>query len=404
MADFFQSGSVATFHRLGDPDVGALEASLVEASAHCPIALVLPCHANELGSEALERIVGQVAEIPYLRQVVVGIDGAGREDWGSAEKIFSRLRQETVLLWNDGPRMKRLTVELAGRGVELGAGGKGRNLWLCYGYVLAGGKARMIATHDCDIKTYSREILARLCYPVAHPTFGFDFCKGYSARFSDRLNGRVMRLLFTPLVRSLESIVGGHPFLSYVDSFRYPLSGEASFDIEVARRAEVPSDWGVEVGFLAEVYRIAAAKSVCQVEICERYDHKHQQLSPQDATKGLNKMAIDVARCIFMAMAGQGIRLDQGIFDTLLTTYQQKAQDTMRCYAADAEINRLRYDRAEEELAVATFARSIRLASRIYLDDPLGHPLIPNWNRVESAHPGVFREILDAAEGDACIF
>jgi len=68
--------------------------------------------------------------------------------------------------------------------------------------------------HGClarlDILTYSRELLARLCYPVAHPNLGFDFCKGYSARFTDKLNGRVMRLLVTPLIRSLQSIIGIH--------------------------------------------------------------------------------------------------------------------------------------------------------------------------------------------------
>jgi glucosyl-3-phosphoglycerate synthase len=65
-----------------------------------------------------------------------------------------------------------------------GPGGKGRNVWLCFGYVLASEQARMVAVHDCDIVTYNRELLARLCYPVAHPAFGFDFCKGYYTRVS----------------------------------------------------------------------------------------------------------------------------------------------------------------------------------------------------------------------------
>jgi glucosyl-3-phosphoglycerate synthase len=70
----------------------------------------------------------------------------------------------------------------------------------------------------------------------------------------------------------------------------------------------------------------------------------------------------------------------------------RKAEDTMRFYAADAEINGLKYDRHEEETAVATFVRSIRGAARDYLSDPLGDRMIPNWNRVQAALP----DFLDA--------
>lgn len=400
MADFFQTGSVATLHRLGTPDLPKLEAQLKEFSKEIPIALVLPCHVDELGTKALKGVVEQLAKVEYLAQIVVGIDGASASQWRKARSIFGQLPQKPTLLWNDGVRMKRLLKQLANADLPPGAQGKGRNLWLCCGYVLASERAKMVAIHDCDILTYSRELLARLCYPVAHPTLGFDFCKGYSARFTNRLNGRVMRLMFTPLIRSLDSILGDHHFLNYMDTFRYPLSGEVSFDLDVVRRAGMPSDWGVEVGMLAEVFRVISPKSICQVEFSERYDHKHQELSARDANKGLNKMAVDVAKCIFHTMAGQGIKLDGGIFDTLLSAYMRKAEDTMRFYAADAEINGLRYDRHEEELAVATFARSIRLAAKAYQEDPLGHPMIPNWNRVESALPRIFDEFNEVVRLD----
>ena len=104
---------------------------------------------------------------------------------------------------------------------------------------------------------------------MAHPNLGFDFCKGYSARFTDKLNGRVMRLLVTPLIRSLQSIIGLHDFLVYLDTFRYPLSGEMSLDHDIIRRARIPSDWGIEVGILAEVFRVSSPKSICQVDIAE---------------------------------------------------------------------------------------------------------------------------------------
>src|SRR5205085_8281472 len=125
-------------------------------------------------------------------------------------------------LWNDGPRIQELFRKLDESELNPGPDGKGRNVWISLGYVLASEQARMVALHDCDIITYSRELLARLFYPVAHPALGFDFCKGYYARYTTKLNGRVMRLLVTPLFRSLESIIGPHPFLVYMDTFRYP--------------------------------------------------------------------------------------------------------------------------------------------------------------------------------------
>jgi glucosyl-3-phosphoglycerate synthase len=209
-----------------------------------------------------------------------------------------------------------------------------------------------------------------------------------------------MRLLFTPLIRSLQAILGDHPFLSYLDTFRYPLSGEASLDLDIIRRARVPSDWGVEAGTLAEVFRVSSPKSICQVDMAECYDHKHQDLSSRDPAKGLNKMAGDIVKCLFRTLAGHGVKLDRGIFDTLLTTYVRKAEDTMRFYAADAEINGLKYDRHEEELAATTFVHSIRAAVHEYLVDPLGDPMIPNWNRVEAALPDFLPALRAAVHSD----
>lgn len=401
MSDFFQTGTISTLHRLGKPDVERLENELREFTQETPIALVLPCHIQEVGSDALKLILKELRHADYLTQIIIGIDGARTaKEWRKAREVFSKLPQETTLLWNDGTRMKRLFKQLSEADLDAGSPGKGRNLWICFGYVLASEKARMIAVHDCDIITYNREMLARLCYPVAHPSLGFDFCKGYSARFTDKLNGRAMRLMFTPLMRSLQSILGSSEFLTYMDAFRYPLSGEVSFNLDIARRTRIPSDWGVEAGMLAEVYRVTGGKSICQAELSDRYDHKHQDISTDDPHKGLHKMVTDIAKSIFLTMAAEGIKLDAGLFDTLLSSYMRQAEDSMRFYGADAAINGLRYDRHDEELAVATFVHGIRSAAKAFLADPLGAPLIPNWNRVQSALPEFFDELNSAVELD----
>jgi glucosyl-3-phosphoglycerate synthase len=393
MADFFQTGAIATLHRLGKQDVRRMESELREFTQETPIGLVLPCHVKELGTPALRQIIRELRNVDYLKQIIVGIDGASAREWMRARRIFGQLPQKPVLLWNDGPRMRRLFERLEEADLSPGTPGKGRNVWTCFGAVLASEQSRMVAVHDCDIVTYGRELLARLCYPVAHPALGFDFCKGYYARYTNKLNGRVMRLLVTPLIRSLISILGQHPYLVYMDTFRYPLAGEFCLDVDLVRRVRVPADWGLEVGLLADVFRNASAKSICQSELCETYDHKHQELSSRDPDKGLNKMATDITKSIFRTMAAEGIKLDAGLFDTLLSAYVRRAEDTMRHYAADAAINGLGFDRHEEELATQTFVRCIRGAAKAFQEDPLGAPLIPNWNRVQSALVGFFEEL-----------
>jgi glucosyl-3-phosphoglycerate synthase len=401
MSDFFQTGAVATLHRLGRPNVKWLEQELEKFAQETPIALVLPCHIREVGTKALRSIVRELKAVHYLKQIVVGIDGATRaREWRKARHVFSQLPQKPILLWNDGPRLQRLFRKLDEAELNVGVGGKGRNVWIGFGYVLASEQARMVAVHDCDILTYNRELLARLCYPVAHPSLGFDFCKGYYARVSDKLNGRVMRLLVTPMLRALKTILGLHPYLVYMDTYRYPLAGEFALDVDLARRVRIPWDWALEVGLLAEVFRNCAARAICQSELCDNYDHKHQELSTRDPDKGLNKMAIDIVKSFFRRMAAEGIKLDAGLFDTLLSAYMRQAEDTLRFYAADAAINGLKYPRHEEEGAVATFVRSIRTSAKAFLEDPLWSPLIPNWNRVQSALPSFFEELNEAVRLD----
>lgn len=389
---------MATLHRLGH--TVPTEHELCQYAESRPLALVLPCHAEELGSPALERMVDVLRDTPYLTRIFIGLDGADETAWRQARRLFARLPQSPLVLWNDGPRIQALIARLDSVDLAPGGSGKGRNLWLCFGCVIADGRAKVVAAHDCDILTYDRELLSRLCLPVLHPHLGFDFSKGFSARFTDRLHGRAMRLLFTPLVRSLQSIVGPQPFLDYLDSLRYPLSGEMAMDLDILRRARIPADWGVETGILAEVFRLVSPKAMCQVDVAECYEHKHRELSPDDPARGLNKMAHDITKRIFLTLAAQGVKLDRGIFDTLLTAYVRKAEDLMRFYAADSIINGLHYHRHEEELAVSTFARAIQTAGLDHLANPLSDPMIPEWNRVETTLPGFQHDLLAAAHAD----
>lgn len=55
-----------------------------------------------------------------------------------------------------------------------------------------------------------------------HPATEFEFSKGYYARVTSKLYGRVTRLFYTPLIRSLRRILGQNLFLSYLATFATP--------------------------------------------------------------------------------------------------------------------------------------------------------------------------------------
>jgi glucosyl-3-phosphoglycerate synthase len=243
-------------------------------------------------------------------------------------------------------------------------------------------------------------MLARLCYPVLNQNLDYVFCKGYYSRVTNKLHGRVTRLMVTPLVRSLQLIAGEHEFLTFLDSFRYSLAGEFCMTVDMARVNRIPSDWGLEVGSLAEVYRNYSPRRVCQVDIAENYEHKHQALSSEDPEKGLMKMTIDICKSLFRTLATEGVVFSRGFFKTLLVTYLRQAEEAIGKYEADAAINGLEFDRHEEAKAVDSFAKAMSLGSQTFLEDPLGTPLIPNWNRVSSAIPGIVEMLKKGVDED----
>jgi len=400
MSDFYQTGVITTLHQLGKPSLERLESELYGYSRNRPIALALPSLYSEFEGEAMPAIVKELAKVKYLNEIVLVLDKASVKQFQHVREVMSVIPTEVKIIHNDGKRVQEVYETLNRNGLDVGQRGKGRSAWMAYGYVLARGRSDVIALHDCDIVTYNRELLARLCYPVANPNLDYVFCKGFYSRITNKMNGRVTRLLLTPLVRSIAQLVGPHDFLMFLDSFRYPLSGEFSMTTELARVNRIPWDWGLEVGSLAEVYRNYSPRRVCQVDIANTYEHKHQHLSPDDAGQGLMKMAVDISKSIFRTLASEGVVFSDGFFKSLLVTYLRQAEDTIMKYEADATINGLKFDRHEEAMAVETFTHAIGLAAQAFSENPMGTPLIPNWNRVISAIPDIFEMLKSAVEED----
>jgi len=400
MSDFYQTGVVTTLHQFGKPALERLEAELLNFSKVRPIALVLPALYSEFEGPAMPGIIQELSKVKYLNEIVLTLDQATPKELKRVRELMAPVPAELRIIHNNGKRITEVYETITRNGLDVGQPGKGRSAWLAYGYVLARNKSAVIALHDCDIVTYNRELLARLCYPVVNPNLDYVFCKGYYSRVTNKMNGRVTRLLITPLVRSLQQLVGQRDFLSFLDSFRYPLAGEFSMITDLARVNRIPWDWGLEVGSLAEVYRSYSPRRVCQVDIAATYEHKHQALSAGDASKGLMKMAVDITKSIFRTLASEGIVFSDGLVKSLLVTYLRQAEDTIMKYEADATINGLDFDRHEEAKAVETFTQAIALATQMFLENPLGNTLIPNWNRVVSAIPGIFDMLKAAVDED----
>lgn len=401
MADFYQNGIITTLHNLSCRSYEDLEQELELFAQSRPMGLILPSLFSELEGDALPKIVDLLSEVKYIGEIVIGLDRADENQYRHALKFFDKLPQRHRVLWNDGPRLRALDKELTELGVAPKEAGKGRNVWYCMGYTLASKRSESVALHDCDIVTYDKELLARLIYPVANPHYNYEFCKGFYARVADgKMNGRVSRLLVTPLLRSFKSLLGYRDYLEYMDSFRYPLAGEFSFRIDVLKDIRIPSDWGLEIGVLSEMYRNYAHNRLCQVDIAHAYDHKHQDLSLDNDQGGLSKMSIDITKALFRKLATQGETFTSETIRSLKATYYRIALDFVETYYNDAMMNGLKIDVHHEEKAVEMFASNIMKAGQHFLDNPMERPFIASWNRVISAMPDVLERLKEAVELD----
>ncbi|WP_370303726.1 glycosyl transferase [Pseudooceanicola sp.] len=401
MADFHQNGNIATLHNLRTKSLEEMTYELETFAQSRKISLILPCLYSELEGPAMPNILSELKEVPYLHRIIIGLDRADAAQFRHARQFFSELPQNHIVIWNDSPRMLQLGERLGEIGLAPEEPGKGKNVWTCLGYLIACADSSVMAIHDCDILTYSRELLARLTYPVANPNFPYQVAKGYYPRIGEgKLNGRVTRLLVSPLLIALKRVIGDRDYLDYLRSFRYPLSGEFAMRTGILPDLRIPSDWGLEIGILSEAWRNLAPHAVCQVEIADAYDHKHQDLSEEDASTGLSRMSTDICKAIFRKLAADGTVFTSHVFRTLKATYYRCALDVLDAYYNDAKMNGLAIDRHREEQAIELFAENLMRAGQIFLDNPQETPFITTWNRIHAADPSFLSEFRAAAAAD----
>lgn len=336
MADFAQSGLISTLQRLNEPHLPAIEKELEELGREKSIGLILPCHAGDLERPALAHIQAELAKAEFLSVVVLSVNGIEEADFERRFGARFSGRGSPCVLFNPP------------------GGGKGRNVLQAVRF-LCKQQCDIIATQDCDVASFRRGDLARLCYAVAHPQLGFRYAKAYYSRVTDRMYGRVSRLFLAPLLHAIIRVAGHHPLIDFLLSFRYPLAGETAMTRDFAADLPLSDGWGLEIGQLCEVFRRLDPRDVCQVDGGSAYDHKHQP-----AATALAQMAAEIAQELFTQLASEGLPSGHEFRSAVAKAYRREADHALRRSAALARINALPFDVIDETAIVQVFSDRLR--------------------------------------------
>ena len=405
--------------------------------------------ANPVNRPVFENIIHELRRARYLSNIVIGVDKGTEEDIFLLRDILkSHGVRDFFIQWNDGPGFSEIYQRLENVGVDLSVRGKGRNLFMGFGVAIALG-ATQVGILDADIKTFEKNQLDRLFYPVL--VLNYQFSKAYYARWDGRrMFGRVKRLLLDPLLLALKrkfTESRDEKMLRLIDfllSFNYQLSGEVVMDINLLKRLRYASHWGIEIFTLIEAWR--KANQVAQVEFTSgAFDHKHQELSPEDAKRGLHKMAVDIVTTLFKALIiEEGLEVSDHFFRDLAVTYTSIAEELIKKYSDNAKFNGLEFDRDKEEATVQqVFAKAVLFAGFIlespqhiaeniirfvssqdefkpFLDNGFLTTVmkveerlrkevfieteLPTWERVQEKDPDIIRAIIDVIEKEKTLY
>jgi len=396
MSDFHQHGLICTLQRLAETNSGELDAKLAVLMKEKPVSLILPCHFSEIGQPALAHILDELSQVGFLREVIVSTNGMDKGGLGVARSYFGRLEQPHRILWNDGPRLGAVYKLLNDANLGGFVPGKGFNTWAACGLVFAEAKSEILVTQDCDVASFRKEMLARLCFSSMDPELNHGYSKMYYSRVTDRIYGRVSRLFLAPLLHALVRVVGHHPLLDFLLSFRYPLSGEYVMQRDLAGAMSMRGDWGLEIGLLCEVFRVMEPNRVCQVDGGSNYDHKHQPLG-SDADGGLYKMSREIAHALFGHLMDEGLPMTGEFLPAVLASYHRESREALRRYKNLALINGLPFDMVAEQHAVELFSKALGEAM-----DAQGSTgvVLASWKRVRNVLPDFTGQFLSAVAAE----
>jgi len=346
--------------------------ALREPTPEAPVdraAVVVPMTEREYGGLAAEGVLSELAALDPGRVVVPLRAPAERvsEFCGWLDSFDLSIE----VLWCSGPRLSEL---LAHHGLN-GEAGKGRDMWLALGQVL---DSEYVVCHDADTKTYDRSYVSRLLFPLEH---GHTFSKGYYARVeNNQLYGRLFRLFYAPLVRTLAA-ENNAEVLRYLSAFRYALAGEFAATGELVSKLRVQRSWGLEVGTLGDAYAHAGFAGSAQVDL-GAYEHDHRAVS---GPAGLSEMSSAVGDALFRVLEDHGLSPD---YETLAGRYRRVGHEFVEQYAVDAAYNGLSYDRGDERNQVDAYSETV--------GPPGDDSRLPAWREA----PITPRAVAEAAAAD----
>lgn len=394
----FQQELITTIHDFGG-EVSDLESRLRELQEDCPMSVLIPALYEEFERPALAKIRDYLKRCDYVKVINIALGAKDAEEYRKAVEFFAEMPQTVRVIWTDGPRIKSLLGTLGSEGLDLlSYKGKGWAVWIALG--IASLESNAIALHDADIITFNENIVPRLLYPIAERDFGIAYNKAYYTRLSldeRRMQGRAVRLFVKPILESIRDVMGPYPYLQYLRSFRYPLAGEFALTSDLALNLRIPSNWGLEVGLLAEVYRNVAPKRVSQVDL-GYFDHKHKAVG-DSPSQGLQKMCLEILTTILRDLTeAEQVVINEGHKLATRVKYRRVAQNLIRKYFVDAKCNGIPYNRHIEEMSIELFEQVIPLSFEKYAQGTSQNQL-PDWTRILSVAPD-FRERL-IAEVDA---
>jgi glucosyl-3-phosphoglycerate synthase len=372
-----------------------LKLRLKSLSDKYPSGVIIPIHERDLENPQLQKMAEELNQCDYLKKIFVALSANTDSNYKRAVKFSESLTIPNEVLWCNKPEVTKIIEELDEKGLHISnLNGKGKDLWIAMG--IASLELYAFAIHDADILSYSRMLPTKLLYSVVEPRMDFFFSKGYYARLSlenRRMYGRIYRLFINPLLDALQKKLNhSSTFIRYLRSFSYPLSGEIAIYSDLAMNLRIPGDWGLEIGMLAELFRNASSKRICEVDL-GFYDHKHKEIDQNS----LLKTAEDGFNTLLRTLTEtEGIDVSEAFLLSLQVIYKRFAQDRIRQYHADAVCNSLEYDRHEEETNVDLLAEVIMRAGRNYLAKPTGVQL-PDWLRTISAMPDAKERLRRAA-------
>ena len=177
-----------------------------------------------------------------------------------------------------------------------------------------------------------------------------------------------------------------------MQSFSYPLAGEIALYSDLATHLRVPSDWGLELGLLSEVYRNASFGRVCQIDL-GFYDHRHKKIEANELMNTAEDSFVTLLRTLTET---ENIDVSYPFLTSLQVAYRRLAQDKIRQYHADATCNNLDFDRHEEEANVDLLSSVIVTGGSKYLANPIRAQL-PDWLRTMAAMSNIREKLREQA-------